>query len=108
MQDRRSSQRGACALFIGTLSVTLSPRLGSLNSLGSLARSARSLGSLGSLGPAILSYFRRSESERASPASPASERASPASEICRGKVWFICMLRLGEGEFHWKPLSWLA
>ena len=41
--------------------------------------------------------LRRSEraSERASRASPAVR----ASEfICVGKVWFICMLRLGEGE----------
>jgi hypothetical protein len=34
----------------------------------------------------------------AGPSERASERASEPGEICRGKVWFICMMRLGEGE----------
>ena len=36
-------------------------------------------------------------SERARPIGGPSERESERAEICRGKVWFICVLRLGEG-----------
>ena len=67
----------------------------------SLARSAhkfaRSLGSLGALarlGPRARSFVRLARSLGNTIAGP-SERASRFT--CLGKVWFICLLRLGEG-----------